>query len=89
MLKYLLLISVIAAAYYGYRYYNRLEEAKLKAAEEAKLREQAKPPAEAPRPSQAAEMGGEDMVACPGCGTYRPVGVTTPCETPGCPTTRA
>ncbi|WP_428245850.1 hypothetical protein [Ferrovibrio sp.] len=90
MLKYLLLIGVIAAAYYGYRYYNRLEAAKQKAAEDARLREQAQHPAQpSAQPARAAEMAGEDMVACPGCGTYRPVGATTPCDTPGCSTTRA
>lgn len=92
MLKFLLLIGVIAAAYYGYKYYGRWEAAqaerdKQKAAAEAeaqRLRQQA-PPAANPQPaSQAAEMGGEDMVACPGCGTYRPVGAKAACDTPGC-----
>lgn len=100
MLKFLLLIGVIAAAYYGYKYYGRWQEAQEAArqkqaeaeAEAARLRrQQAGQPPAAPAGSSnaAAEMGGEDMVACPGCGTYRPVGAKGPCETPGCPTIKA
>jgi uncharacterized membrane protein YebE (DUF533 family) len=89
MLKILLLIGVIAASYYGYRAYGRWEAAKARDEEEKRLREQARPPAPPPPPPRAAaDMGGEDMVACPGCGTYRPVGASTPCETPNCPTAR-
>lgn len=83
MLKLLLLIAVVAGAYYGFRYFKTKEKAEA----DAKVA----PPPEAPpvRASDTrqprAESPAEDMVACPACGTYRPAGSAT-CSNTGCPT---
>ncbi len=84
MLKFLLLIAVIAGAYYGYRYLNRREAEK--AAE--KLRREAQPPASREPPPQTPQAASEDMVACPSCGTYRPASAQG-CDTPGCSANKA
>jgi hypothetical protein len=56
MLKYLLLILVIAGVWYGWRYMNRRPAAKTPA-----------PPPPAPEPPKAVA---EDLKPCPVCGTY-------------------
>lgn len=57
MLKLLLLILLIAAVWYGWRYINR--------------KPQAKPPAAAgPKASPAQKTIAEDLKPCPICGTY-------------------
>lgn len=56
MLKYLLLILVIAGVWYGWRYMNRRPVTKTPA-----------PPPPAPEPPKAVA---EDLKPCPVCGTY-------------------
>ncbi len=90
MLKFLLLIAVIAGAYYGYRYLNRREAEK---AAEKLRREQAPaapqaPAAQAPASQASSQPASEDMVACPVCGTYRPASAPR-CDTPGCSANKA
>lgn len=58
MLKFLLLILLIAAAWYGWRYINRKPANKSPA------------PAE---PPPATKTVAEDLKPCPVCGTYMPV----------------
>ncbi|MBX3453418.1 hypothetical protein [Ferrovibrio sp.] len=90
MFKFLLLIAVIAGAYYGYRYLNRREAEK--AAE--KLRRESQQASgqdmasRAPVAQKPAQPASEDMVACPACGTYRPASAPA-CDTPGCSANKA
>ena len=56
MLKYLILILVIAGAWYGWRYMNR------KPAD--------KTPAPPPPVQQPPKVAAEDLKPCPVCGTY-------------------
>lgn len=67
MLKFLLLILLIAAVWYGWRYINR--------------KPQAKPPAAAgPKASPAQKTIAEDLKPCPVCGTYMVVDPGLPPE---------
>jgi uncharacterized protein len=77
MLKFLLLILLVAAVWYGWRYVNR--------------KPTSKPPA-APRAEQAPEPAknlAEDLKPCPVCGTYMAVSPGQPagqtCGRPDCP----
>lgn len=69
MLKYLLLILLIAGVWYGYRYVNRKKAAG----------EKVTPPP--PRPPVTAE----DMVACRICGTYVAPSAAKSCGRADCP----
>jgi len=87
MLKFLLLIAVIAGAYYGFRYLNRREAEKAAEKlrrEQAPGQQSAQQSGRQPAPSPASE----DMVACPACGTYRPAS-SPQCDTPGCSANKA
>ncbi|MBS4048128.1 MAG: hypothetical protein KG075_17410 [Alphaproteobacteria bacterium] len=67
MLKFLLLILLVAAVWYGWRYINR--------------KPPAKPPAAAePQTPPAQKTIAEDLKPCPVCGTYM---VVDPNKTPG------
>lgn len=69
MLKYLLLILVIAAAWYGWRYVNRKPVAR-----------QAPPEPKAEPPKVLAE----DLKPCPVCGTYTAAPAGQTCGRPEC-----
>ncbi|MCF4166884.1 hypothetical protein L2U69_14625 [Zavarzinia compransoris] len=45
---------------------------------------QKKPEEKVPRRKPAETIDADDLVRCPGCGTFNPVG--QPCATPDCPT---
>ncbi len=74
MLKYLLLILVIAAVWYGWRYVNR-KPARPPAPPQAPPQPAPEPPREQPR------AVAEDLKPCPVCGTYT-TGAT--CGRPEC-----
>lgn len=61
MLKFLLLILLIAAVWYGWRYINRKPQATPPAAAEPKA---------PPEQSRAQKTIAEDLKPCPVCGTY-------------------
>ncbi len=75
MLKFLLLILLVAAVWYGWRYINRKPPAKPPAPAEPK----------APEPPKAIA---EDLKPCPVCGTYMVVDPGKPadqtCGRPDC-----
>lgn len=64
MLKFLLLLLLIAAAWYGWRYINRKPANKTPAPAE---------PPPAPPAQERAKTVAEDLKPCPVCGTYMPV----------------
>lgn len=75
MLKFLLLILLVAAVWYGWRYINR--------------KPPAKPPAPAePRAPEPPKAIAEDLKPCPVCGTYMVVDPGKPadqtCGRPDC-----
>lgn len=76
MLKYLLLILIVAAVWYGWRYVNR------------KPKSAAPPPAPNPAPQERPRAAVEDLKPCPVCGTYMPVTADQPpgqtCGRPEC-----
>lgn len=78
MLKYLLLILIVAAVWYGWRYINRKPAQKQPA------------PSSQPNPGAqpAPKAVAEDLKPCPVCGTYMPVTAGQPpgqtCGRPEC-----
>jgi len=78
MLKFLLLILLVAAVWYGWRYINRKPPAKPPAPAEPKAQE----------PSQPPKTIAEDLKPCPVCGTYMVVDPGKPvdqtCGRPDC-----
>ncbi len=79
MLKFLLLILLVAAVWYGWRYINR--------------KPPAKPPSKASGPAEpqtppAQKTIAEDLKPCPVCGTYMVAGPNQPpgqtCGRPDC-----
>lgn len=79
MLKFLLLILLIAAVWYGWRYINRKPLAKPPAAAEPKAPQEQ---------SRAQKTIAEDLKPCPVCGTYMVVDPGKPadqtCGRPDC-----
>ncbi|HEX6956784.1 MAG TPA: hypothetical protein VF194_02275 [Ferrovibrio sp.] len=69
MLKFLLLILVIAAVWYGYRYVNRKEQTGARVA---------------PAPAQP-RVKAEDLVACRICGAYVAEATAKSCGRQDCP----
>jgi hypothetical protein len=69
MLKFLLLILLIAAVWYGWRYINRKPPAKPPAAAEPKAPQEQ---------SRARKTIAEDLKPCPVCGTYMVVDPNLP-----------
>jgi uncharacterized protein len=86
--KILVLIAVVAAVWYGFKYLSRLDQTR-KA--EAKLRERegGKPSGRNGSGRRAAKRGGEaeaeDMVLCPVCQSYVPARGSSNCGRPDCP----
>ena len=82
--KLLVLILVIAAVWYGFKYLSRLD-AKRKA--DKKLRERDSGTAARSRGAApaATETDAEDMVQCPTCGAYVAARGTTSCGRADCP----
>ena len=85
--KLLLLVLVIGAVWFGWRWFQRVE-----AVRREQLRRQAAPqpqPAPSPRrdtyagPARAASA--EDMEKCPECGAYVAPRSAVSCGRPGCP----
>lgn len=70
MLKFLLLILLIVAVWYGWRYINRKPQAKPPAAEPKAPQEQ----------STAPKAIAEDLKPCPVCGTYMVVDPNLPAD---------
>jgi hypothetical protein len=79
MLKILLLILLVAAVWYGWRYINRKPPAKPPAAAEPKTSQEQ---------SRAPKTIAEDLKPCPVCGTYMVVAPNQPpgqtCGRPDC-----
>jgi hypothetical protein len=78
--KLIVLVAVIAAVWYGFKFLGRLQQAR-KA--EAKLREAngGRPAKKAEAHHKAARGGGEveDLVPCPACGAYIQAGSKCSC----------
>lgn len=70
MLKYLLLILVVAAVWYGWRFVSR--------------KPAAKPPVVADPPAPP-PVAAEDLKACPACGAYVNAAAAKSCGRPDCP----
>lgn len=77
MLKYLLLILLVAGAWYGFRYVNRKADAK--------------PPVTPPEPPPQVkeEARAEDLKPCPVCGAYLAESSAKSCGREACPYPRA
>lgn len=74
-MKYLVLIAIVAAVWYGWRYVNRKPLAKTPAPAAPQT-----PPAAQP-PQDQTRAGAEDLKPCPVCGTYT---TGTTCGRPEC-----
>jgi hypothetical protein len=70
--KLIVLILVILAVWYGYKYVNRVNEVR-----EAMRRK-------APRPGPTRSLKAEDMTKCRSCGAYVAEGAAS-CGRPDCP----
>jgi len=77
--KLLVLIVIIGAIWYGFKLVGRLDEAR-KA--EARMRGAKKPARSARRPGRASrdEPMTQDMVQCPRCKAYYPMGTAHDCD---------
>jgi len=77
--KILVLIAIVAAVWFGFKYYARIEAKR--AAERLKGGgRSAKPSARRERVEDA-----ESMVQCPVCKVYQPAADTAACDRAGCP----
>jgi uncharacterized protein len=76
--KLLVLILLIVAVWYGWRFLRRFGEVRevLRRAQQA---------AQAQRSGAAPRLQAEDMVKCRACGTYVAAQGATRCSRPGCP----
>jgi hypothetical protein len=70
MLKYLLLILVVAAVWYGWRVASR--------------KAKPKPPVVAEPPAKP-QVAAEDLKPCPACGAYVNAAAAKSCGRPDCP----
>lgn len=75
--KLLVLVAIVAAVWYGFKFVGRLDEARRRQAG----REQSH--RRAARSEKAPEI--EDTVQCPVCGAYVVARSASPCERPDCP----
>ncbi len=82
--KLMVLVAVIAAVWYGFKFIGRLQDAR---EVEQKLRPGGcrQPKARWRRAKQPAAPEAEDMVECPVCQAYVPARGASRCERPGCP----
>ncbi len=82
--KLMVLVAVIAAVWYGFKFIGRLQDAR---EVEPKLRAGGgrQPKARWRRAKQPAAPEAEDMVECPVCQAYVPARGASRCERPGCP----
>jgi Tfp pilus assembly major pilin PilA len=81
--KLLVLAAIVAAVWFGFKYYTRIEAKR--AADRLKA-ERAGGRRTAKRESvEDAETQAETMVQCPVCNVYQPAGDTAACERADCP----
>jgi len=80
--KLILLAAVIAAVWYGWRWFQRVE-----AIRREQLRQQAAPaaPRRPAEPEPMRSVSAEDMEKCPECGAYVSPRSATSCGRAGCP----
>ena len=79
--KLLVLVAVIAAVWYGFKWVSRLQEMR-----ETEQKPAARRPPKAERKAQKAkEPGAEDMVQCPICQAYVPARGASGCGRADCP----
>lgn len=72
--KLLVLVAIIAAVWYGFKFVGRLDDAR---------REQQG--GRSPRQAAASGRDVEDTVECPVCGAYVVARSADPCDRPDCP----
>lgn len=75
--KLLVLVALVAAVWYGFKFVGRLDEARRQQAGSVK------PGRRAGRGGKSPEI--EDTVQCPVCGAYVVAKSASPCERPDCP----
>ena len=78
--KLLVLAAIVAAVWYGFKYYARIEA---KRAAEERLRDGQRRPRRAPKRESVEDA--ETMVQCPVCKVYQPAGDTAACNRADCP----
>ena len=79
--KILLLIVVVVAVWFGWRWYQRVGDV---GREKLRERDAARRP-QAGRSSGGGAVGAEDMEKCPECGAYVAPRSAVACGRPGCP----
>ncbi len=87
--KILVLVSILAAVWYGFKFLTRLKEQRDQQAGKTGARPARKNPWSMPgrkasRPPEP-EASPEEMVECPVCRTYVAARATRSCGKPGCP----
>lgn len=81
--KILVLVAIVAAVWYGFKFLSRLDETRKS---EAKLREREGGKAPGRRAAKRrSEPEAEDMVLCPVCRAYVPARGTSNCGRADCP----
>jgi len=81
--KLLVLAAIVAAVWYGFKYYTRIEAKR--AAERLKAERQGGRRTAKRESDEDAETPAETMVQCPVCKVYQPAGDTAPCDRADCP----
>lgn len=79
--KFLILVAVVLAVWYGFRYLSRLDQIRQKRARP--VDREAEPPRTEAR--TATQIPTEDLIKCPVCATYVPARRTVSCGQPSCP----
>jgi uncharacterized protein len=79
--KLLVLLMVVGAVWYGFKFISRLQQARDSEGEPRSRVRGRKPPASEP----SASAGVEDMVRCPICDAFVAARSTSPCGRDDCP----
>ncbi|TXL72011.1 hypothetical protein FHP25_27655 [Vineibacter terrae] len=78
--KIIVLVGVIAAVWFGWRWWQRVQSGQLDRPRNPAPRDDPRPPRDDPKPPRAAA----DMLRCPVCDDYVAVNARR-CERPTCP----
>ncbi len=82
--KLMVLVAVIAAVWYGFKFVGRLQDAR-EAEQKLRAGGSRQPKARWRRSKQPTAPEAEDMVECPVCQAYVPARGASRCERSGCP----